>query len=361
MDQAVAADLFDGTTAIRHPVQLRWRDDGLELARAEGPVEVLAEGELTLVENRGDRLVYGHRGRPGWRLLVPLDAPDWLLERLPHGARYGGWIDRVGLVRASLALAAVSAAVVALFLSVPAWLGPLVPPSWERRIGSALVGDLTAYTCATPASDAALAELARQVDGGQDPLDVQIVKIDMVNAVALPGGRILIFDKLLQEAESPDEVAGVLAHEAGHVRKRHVMQALLRQFGLSILLSGANSDLGGTLGGLTAMGYSRKAEREADAYARSRLAQASISPADTAAFFGRLRKIDPTAGDKRFSYLNSHPDSGERERAFMAAVKIGQPYRRPLTNSQFAALKDACKQDPDARKWSLSWRFGGVR
>ncbi len=240
-------------------------------------------------------------------------------------------------------------------MTAPNWLGPRVPETWERRIGAVMVGDLAPFTCTTAQSDAALAALVRDVDGGQSRITVQIAKIDMVNAVALPGGRVLIFDQLVQEAKSPDELAGVLAHEIGHVRKRHVMQALLRQFGLSILLSGANSDLGGTLGGVATMGYSRKAEREADAWSRGRLAAADISPAATAAFFGRLRKLDPTAGNKQLGYLNSHPDPGEREQAFAKAVQAGKVYRPALDPAQFAALKAACSQDKEAKQWSLGW------
>ena len=355
MADGVAADLFDGTSAIRHPVTLGWQDAGLAVVRAEGETETIPAAALTFIEHRGDRLVYGHHDRAGWRLLVPLDAAPALLERLPKGAKYGGWIDRVGLIRATAVLAVVSAAAVAVVMTAPSWLGPLVPESWERRIGSALVGDLEPFTCSTPESDAALAALVRQVDDGKTPVTVQLAKIDMVNAVALPGGRILIFDQLVQEAKSPDEVAGVLAHEVGHVRKRHVMQALLRQFGLSVLLSGANSDIGGTLGGVAAMGYSREAEREADTYSRMRLAAADISPAATAAFFGRLRKLDPTAGNPQLSYLNSHPDTAEREQAFKAAVKPDIPYRPALTAAQFQALRQACAKDPDAEEWSLGW------
>lgn len=361
MDEPVAADHFDGKSAIRHPVTLSWQPAGLAVMQADGASELVPASDLALIEQRGDRLVYGHRNRNGWRLMVPLDAPNALLERLPRAGKYGGWIDRFGLVRASMVLGAVSAAVVAAVMTAPSWLGPRIPESWERRIGAAMVGDLEQFTCSTPESDAALAALAREVDGGASPVRVQLAKINMVNAVALPGGRVLIFDQLVQEAKSPDELAGVLAHEVGHVRKRHVMQALLRQFGLSILLSGANSDLGGTLGGVATMGYSRKAEREADAWSRTRLAAADISPAATAAFFGRLRKLDPTAGNKQLSYLNSHPDSGEREQAFAKAVQPGKAYRPALNPAQFAALETACKQDKKAREWSLGWPNKPVR
>ena len=99
---------------------------------------------------------------------------------------------------------------------------------------------------------------------GQPPVRVQLIKLDMINAVAVPGARVLVFDGLVQQARSPDELAGVIGHEIGHVRKRHVMQAMLREFGLSALLSQSKSALGNTLGQLTALRYSRQAEGEAD-------------------------------------------------------------------------------------------------
>lgn len=353
MDTGARAELFDGLSAVRHPVGLRWQSAGLEVAPAEAAPETIPDTMLMLIENRGDRLVFGHRDRKGWRLLVPVDAPPALLARMPKGGTYGGWIDRFGLLRASVVLGIACVIAVTGVMTAPTWLGPLVPESWERRIGSALVGDLESFACATPESDAAVAVLVRKVDDAKVPVTVQLVNIDMVNAVALPGGRILIFDQLLQEAKSPDEIAGVLAHEVGHVRKRHVMQALLRQFGLSMLLSGANSDLGGTIGGIAAMGYSRDAEREADAFSRRRLDAADISPSATAAFFGRLRKIDPTSARVQLSYLSSHPDPGEREQAFSAAVRSGEVYRPALTAAQFLALRQACAKDPNTRRWSL--------
>lgn len=349
----VNVDLFDGQTALRHRVELHWSEAGVELLDEGGQPKSLRFDELHLVERREAQLVYCRREVAGWRLLIPTDAPADLLERLQRGSIYGGWIDRIGLGRASAVLATASALIVAAVLTAPGWLGPLIPVSWERQIGSVLVGDLQAHACSTPESDAALAALIQKVGDQAGPIKVQIVKIDMVNAVALPGGRVLLFDKLVRTAQSPDEIAGVVAHELGHVRKRHVMQALLRQFGLSILLSGSKSDLGGTVGALASMGYSRAAEREADNFSRERLAAANISPAATGEFFGRLRKLDPTAGQKQLSYFSSHPDTAEREAQFKAAVKPGMIYRPALTATQFAALRNACSQDRDVKEWTL--------
>jgi len=114
--------------------------------------------------------------------------------------------------------------------------------------------------------------------------------------MALPGSQVLLFDGLVQQAETPEELAAVLAHEIGHVRERHVMSALLRQFGLSILLSGANSGVVDNVFGFASLGYSRLAEREADAAGRRLLAQANISPLGAADFFDRLSTDEEAAG-----------------------------------------------------------------
>ena len=164
----------------------------------------------------------------------------------------------------------------ALFLTAPDWLGPRIPPGWERQIGEAMVGDFGGRICHTPAGDAALAKLLAKVDPAEEKVRAGVANMAMVNAVALPGGQVMLFDGLVQQADSPEELAGVLAHEVGHVRERHVMTALLRQFGLSILLAGADSGVTNGVFGLAAMGYSRDAEREADDYARARMAESNI-------------------------------------------------------------------------------------
>ena len=66
------------------------------------------------------------------------------------------------------------------------------------------------------------------------------------NAIALPGGKIYFFDSLLEKAESPDEVAGILAHELGHGHHRHVMRGIIHQGGTSYL---AGLLLGDVMGG----------------------------------------------------------------------------------------------------------------
>lgn len=349
-----AGELFDGTSARRRAVCAVARPDGLELSGPELAGEVIAWASLRFVDAPPGALVYGHAQRPGWRLRLEQPVPPGLADRLPAPARFGGWIDRLGLGRAVLALGLASALAVALVAAAPAWLGPLVPMAVERRIGDGLLGDLADHTCATPASEAALAALAATLDPQSPPARIQLIGAPLVNAAAVPGGRVLLFDGLVQQASGPDELAGVIGHELGHVRKRHVMQALLREFGLSVLLSGGQGQLGGTLGQLAAMRYSRSAEAEADQFARDRLARADLSPAPTAAFFAQLAKRGPVAPGTPLDWFASHPDSAGRAKAFAGAVVAGHAYRPALSAAQFAAIKGACKAHPpkgEALRW----------
>nr|WP_282098868.1 M48 family metallopeptidase [Qipengyuania sphaerica] len=215
-----------------------------------------------------------------------------------------------------------------------------------------MIGDLGNRVCSTPEGDAALAKLLDAVDPSQVQVRAGIANFDMVNAVALPGGQVLLFDGLVQDAETPEELAGVLGHEVGHVRERHVMTALLRQFGLSILLSGANTTVGDTMFGLAAMGYSRDAEREADEYSRARMEESRISPLGAAKFFERLGGDGEGDENAVIGWVSSHPDPAERAKAYRAAAK-GKSFEPVLTEQEFGALKTMCEEDPDVEEFDF--------
>ncbi|RVQ67042.1 M48 family metallopeptidase [Croceicoccus ponticola] len=349
----VAAFWYDGQTARRHAGVVQWRGgDDLILRGADGGDMAVAIDDLTYVERGVLDGAYSRRADDGFRLVFTGAVPEELAARLPGGQKFGKWIDRLGLPKAAALFAGISAVLLAIVLTAPTWLGPRVPQSWERRIGDAMIGDLGNRLCHTPESDAAMAKLVQQLDPGRPITRVGIANLDMVNAVALPGGQVLVFDGLIQEAENPDELAGVIGHEIGHVRERHVMQAMLRQFGLSVLLGGLNSDIGTGVFGIAAMSYSREAEREADIYSREQLARSDISPAGTADFFEYLKDESGETPDWA-SWIASHPMPEEREDAFRDAVKKNHAYKPALTGAEFAAIRDACTNDKDVEEFDF--------
>jgi hypothetical protein len=337
------AALYDGHSGVRHDVRVLGQPGLLLVDYGEGAVERVPVGELSLLDRSAGGLTIGRPAIDGWRLRIPppVDPEVDLLFPRRHG--YGGWVDRVGLWPAVAAFAAISGAVVALGYFAPTLLAPLVPESVERAYGDALVGDFGGKYCAAPAGSAALARLVGALDPQPDTLRVRVVDVPIVNAAALPAGQIVIFRPLLTTVESSDELAGILAHEIAHVRKRHVTAALVRQFGFGLLSSMIGGNVGGQVDGFVALSFTRRAEGEADNVAIERLQAARISPAPTARFFARLGKDEGRgAFASTLGYLSTHPLSKDREALFRKAAAPGIAYRPALSPAEWNALKMIC-------------------
>ncbi|MET0373404.1 MAG: M48 family metallopeptidase [Rhizorhabdus sp.] len=305
--------LHDGQSAVRHDVTVAI-DGGDLLIEGFPPVPIDRLRRLDSAD-----MAFGRSDLKGWRLGFDVEPPHPILWRLPARARYGGPIDRIGLWGAAAIGLALSALVVLGAIQGLDLLARAIPYSWEQRLGDAISGDFGEHACRGPAGQKALDGLARRLSPSGRPMRVGVVNLPVVNAVALPGGRILIFRGLIDDAKSPDEVAGVLAHEIGHVEHRHVMVSLLRRFGIGLLIGsgGSAAEYGQAL---IESRYSRAAESEADDYSIEHMVRAGISTAPTAAMFGRFGR-DEAGMPGLFVYMASHPPSAERNRRFKAATK----------------------------------------
>lgn len=297
-------------------------------------------------------LLFERADLKGWRLGFDADPPTPILWRLPSRGAYGGPIDRIGLWGFAALGLIVSALVVLGAIKGLDLVARAIPYSWEQKLGDAITGDFGAQACRAPEGQKAIDDLARRLSPAGRPIRVSVLNVDIVNAVALPGGRILIFRGLIDQAKSADEVAGVLAHEIGHVEHRHVMVSLLRRFGLGLLIGsgGTAADYGQAL---LESRYSRDAEREADDYSIAHMVKAGISPAATAGFFGRLSKQEAGLPDM-FVYMASHPLSAERQKAFAKAAKGLARAQPALSPPAWAAVRAMCgkakaKADLDLR------------
>ena len=138
---------YDGLTAHAHPVRVEVDGDTLRLSQDSGWSEEVAAASLKRIESSAAGLRLGNRDKPGWRLILPADAEDALAPLLGARERYGRWIDRIGLVPALAAGAALTASVVVLGYLAPHWIAPHVPMSWERDVGTAMVGDFGDIRC----------------------------------------------------------------------------------------------------------------------------------------------------------------------------------------------------------------------
>ena len=346
----VAVWHFDGASGVRKSGALIAEETGFRLQFGDVVSEVYSWHDLVYRGTRGQAQVYGLSGRRGWQIGVEGYVEPEVERHLPSAERYGHLIDRLGLVRATVAGVALSALAVLLVIRSPEIIAPLVPSSWERSLGDAMVGDFGGRFCKGAGGQEALNKLVKRIDPNSSDLKVHIANINMVNAIALPGNHIIIFRGLLQQAKSPDEVAGVIGHEIGHVRGRDVMQALLRQMGFSIVLGGVG-DAGGYAGALVSMTYSREAESKADQHSISALKTAGVSPADTAGFFAKLAEAEAKLGDAGplLGYISSHPQSALRQKAFEKSMVNDAPYTAAISPSDWRALTDSCKNDPNVK------------
>lgn len=140
------------------------------------------------------------------------------------------------------------------------------------------------------------------------------------NALALPGGTIIVTDELVKLLEDrPEAIVGVLGHELGHVKHRHGLRLTLRASAVGLATGVLVGDFSVALAGAPALlaqqSYSRDFEREADDYARTLMLGANLDPAVMASFFERIKKLHEQRGDESGPFaaaFSSHPADEER-------------------------------------------------
>lgn len=149
-----------------------------------------------------------------------------------------------------------------------------------------------------------------------------VAKDASINAFAMPGGYIVVHTGLIDAAESPEELAGVIAHEVQHVEQRHSLQQIARELGLGAaisLLLGDAGNIGSMATQLSGLKFSRDHEREADLRGLESLLAAGIDPAGMASMFRKLEAA--AAGLSPPALLSSHPATAERIAAIEDAIK----------------------------------------
>jgi predicted Zn-dependent protease len=256
-------------------------------------------------------------------------------------------------------LAAIASIVTVVAFGVPLVAdraAPLIPFAFERRVGDMADNQVRAIfggkLCTSPEGDAAFAKLVetlRQASHIDRPLQTAVLASPIPNAFALPGGRIYLLNGLLQKAGNTDELAGVIAHEMGHISHRDQMRMLIEQGGTGFLVGLLFGDFTGSAAvifasrALTQASYTREAERNADDFAIKTMHALGRSPAPMGDL---LFRITGAQAPSSISILASHPLTEER-RALMR--REDRPATGPeiLTATEWQALKAVCS--PNAK------------
>jgi Zn-dependent protease with chaperone function len=359
---------FDGLTAARHPVLVELGTGGVVVRDAQER-DMLARWRYDELDHLAAPAGVLRIGRAGGQPLARLEVRDPALIAAIDDASVP--VDRSGtrerrsrmkVVVWSL-IATVSLLLGAIF-GVPALAGriaPLVPLRVERVLGEAVDaqarkmlerGDTSnPFECGGGSGEtegrAALAKLMGRLEtaaGLPIPLDAKVVRRTEANAVALPGGRIYVYDGLVEKSESADELAGVIAHEIGHVAHRDGTRAILQSAGLSFLFGMLLGDFVG--GGAVVIGaravlqssYSREVESAADRYSVDLINRAGGNPRAFGVILDRIAgAIHPGV-----QILADHPDTKARVAVINTLAAAASPPRPLLEPDEWRALKRIC-------------------
>lgn len=339
---------LDGRTARRSAVTVHPSQDGLVITPETGETRRWAYAEIRQIQGRyaGEQIRIERRDDVTEALLIDdasfLSALHRLVpDRVTH---FHNPARRPTLARLTVAAGLLSVGLIGwLYVwGVPALITvttPYVPVAWEEKIGAAAVDYLipAEERCTAPEHAAVIrrivARLAASVSPQPYTFRVHIADSPDVNALAAPGGHIVLFRGLLQRMRTPEELAGVLAHEMQHVLLRHGTRALLQSFSTGLLLAFITS---GDPSGVAALGlegahilnllrHSRHQEAEADRAGMDMLRAAQIDPKGMIAFFESIRQHEHEQPGL-LHYFSTHPDtagrlSALRDRAMRASAQ----------------------------------------
>ena len=227
----------------------------------------------------------------------------------------------------------------------------LVSDDFERKIGASAQAELLKDSpiCDNPQGVKALGNLSNRLFEPKEDfphLEIKIVKNEQNNALALPGGFILIFEGLLDEAHSPDLIAAILAHEAGHVVARHGIERLITNLLLWLVYGLFTSDVFSFsnlfLLNLADSHYTRSMENDADQFARQLMKAKQIDSKPLISWLRSLNEGEEDGedgeGDGFLSYFSTHPSPNQRA-AFFEMSWHAKP---SLSAAQWVALKNIC-------------------
>jgi predicted Zn-dependent protease len=183
------------------------------------------------------------------------------------------------------------------------------------------------------------------------PFTIKVIDSDEVNAFALPGGFFYVNKGLILVADNEAEVAGVMAHEIGHVAARHALENQTKASLMEYLAMGTSIFLGGIPGmifqntaGLGMLGifmkFSRSAEEEADKLGVQYMYAAGYDPSAMATMFEKLEaknKKKPGLISRAFA---SHPAPPDRRASALAlAARFPEHDEYVISTSEFQKVK----------------------
>lgn len=172
----------------------------------------------------------------------------------------------------------------------------------------------------------------------REHIKIHILDKDEVNAFALPNGHLVVLSGLILAADNQEELTGVICHELAHIELNHVMKKLIKEVGLSVLVSmttgsGGSEIIKETAKMLSSSAFDRSLEKEADIQAVEYLITANINPIPFADFLYKLSKEEPEMM-QYFSWASTHPELKERSEYIMDHGRDGSGFYESVLKAE---------------------------
>lgn len=358
---------YDGQSLVPQHVTIAVDPTGLRLQFANGTTTVWDYQELRQTQGRysGEEVRLERGTGIGETLVIP--SANILIAIHQQGGARVRHFHHPGtrLKRACWTLLAALASIPIIYgiftWGIP-WLAkPItaaIPLSWEIQLGQLIQQEFTAgeQVCKDPkltqAVESIMAALTDPMDRLPYRFHVTVVDRPVINAMAAPGGYVIVFRRLLQDTGSPEELAGVLAHEIQHILLRHTMHLIVRHVSMAFIIAALSGDASGMISyalqaaqTLQTLSYSRDAEHQADEEGFRLLQKAKINPEGMLTFFAKLGKAQP--GETAFPYFSTHPATQDRL-AHLEALppRASTSYRTFPSQAEWSDITSRCYDSP---------------
>ena len=356
---------LDGKTADRQAVQIHLAGDGLKIIKDNGETLSWPYGEIRQVQgfyqNEPVRLERG-AGIPEALVVADPAFLSSLHEFAPETAkRFHNPAFRSRRLRLTIYAAICIVAIGSCFYlwGIPlaaSLIAPHIPLAWEKGLGQSALKILAPEEtrCKDPELNEAVTGIVSRLTAQAKTQDFKVIiaKSPSFNAFALPGGNIVLFSGLLKQTRSPEELAGVLAHEMQHIIKRHATKRIIEDSSSGIIITALSGDASAAMvygvkiaHNLAQLRYSRQDEEEADREGMKIILSAGVDPKSMIRFFEIIK--EKQEWPEIFKSLSTHPDMDERIARLgdivHEAEKEGITYKKLLPGVDWERLKKKCR------------------
>lgn len=328
MEQSYKARFFDGRSSqprtvdvsiVPYGLLVTYVDDNGNYVQHKWLQEQIKETEFSsriITLRYGDNIPYQQ-----------LEITDKDFFETYKDTRPGSWFPKVSMPRKGGAVLFILLGVVLVLWASYALLLPFladivakqVPKSYEIDLGQQLYESVLKGEEIDSAKTEQINLFFKQLKTGNDyPIRITVVKSDIVNAFALPGGGIVVYDKILEGMDSENELAALLAHEYSHVQLKHATRNIIRSLGSYIFVSILVGDMSGATAvilqnaeTIRSLSYTRSLESEADQNGLMILKENHL-PADGMTELFNMLKKESNNNVQIMEILSTHPDLDHR-------------------------------------------------